>query len=142
MAGRNIQVLSLGTANWQSVRPEPGLPPARGSQALDRGGSWRGPSKAGKLVRAGRGIPPYRALGTSTGPRPPPGPGRGSPPYFSSMPAQEPLPTPRALLMSRCRCGSAGAGASLPHISRVLAGSAVPAASPGSAGRDTHFGRD
>lgn len=134
--GGTPMIVSPGAGNWQTARPEPGLTPARGSQVTDRRGSRRGSQSAPPPAA------PYRALGTSTGPRPPPGPARASPPYLSSMPAQEPpLPAPRALLISRRRSGSAGAGASLPHVSGATS-PAVPAASPGSAGRHTRAGRD
>lgn len=114
-------IVSLGTGNWQALHPEPRLPPARLGISSHRPQRWPAgpePGGGGSSLSTPPRLAPYRALGTSTGPRPPPGPARASPPYFSSMPAQEPpLPAPRALLMSRRRDVSAGAGASLPHAS-------------------------
>lgn len=49
------------------------------SRAQERGEG----SSGGRRREAGS--VPYRALGTSTGPRPPPGPASTSPPYFSSI---------------------------------------------------------
>lgn len=128
LGGRNIH--DRFSRDWKPAGAAPGAQtparplarsPARPGISSHRPQRWPAgpePGGGGSSLSTPPRLAPYRALGTSTGPRPPPGPARASPPYFSSMPAQEPpLPAPRALLMSRRRDGSAGAGASLPHAS-------------------------
>lgn len=68
MPGRNIQIPSLGTGNWQAVRPEPRLPPARRSPATEvaggvraRQGSLTAPPPAVESLLTGRWArPPAR----------------------------------------------------------------------------------
>lgn len=73
-----------------------------------KGGSSRAQTHRERSSGGGAGSVPYRALGTSTGPRPPPpGPDSTSPPYFSSIPGLRSLRCCSSRRVSSCLVAAA-----------------------------------